>query len=134
MPLVCAVCSASGLVATATKSSDGDSATPAKPKLPSFWVPSMSTVAKPTELKKPVSLCVCVCVCVCVCACVCVCVCVCVFVCVCVTPVYMSRTCHISISCVCIVCSEVYQINQWIVGYDMTPYALAHPFCCPFRI
>eukprot|EP00731_Ephydatia_muelleri_P029579 Em0021g102a len=44
---------ASGLVATATKSSDGDSATPAKPKLPSFWVPSMSTVAKPTELKKP---------------------------------------------------------------------------------
>ena len=45
---------ASGLVTTATKSSDGDSsASASKPKLPSFWIPAMSTVAKPTELKKP---------------------------------------------------------------------------------
>ena len=27
-----------------------------KPKLPSFWVPSLTPDAKPTEIKKPVSL------------------------------------------------------------------------------
>ena len=53
--LVCFPLLASGSATGAAKSSDSDSTAQSKPKLPSFWVPSVSTVAKPTELKKPVS-------------------------------------------------------------------------------
>jgi len=32
------------------------SASGSKPKLPSFWVPALTPDAKPTEIKKPVSI------------------------------------------------------------------------------
>ena len=41
--------------ASASSSSSSTDEVKSKPKLPSFWVPSLTPDAKPTEIKKPVS-------------------------------------------------------------------------------
>ena len=36
---------------------EGEAGKGKRPKLPSFWIPSLTPKAKPTEIKKPVRLC-----------------------------------------------------------------------------